>query len=144
MKTECMQPRGVFLTTDSNNIPSILIVDDEANIRDALSRWFILRGFKAEQAEDGLEAVEICEIRDFDAITMDVEMPRLNGLSAIPLIKKTHPDTAIVVLTVFAKNIHKARELGASTVLTKPVRLRELEQEVRKLLPKKYDQTTKH
>ena len=132
------------MTSDSNNIPSILIVDDEPNIRDALSRWFTLRGFRVEQAEDGLEAVEICELKHFDAITMDVEMPRMNGLDAIPLIKKDHPDTAILVLTGFAKNIHKAQELGANIVMTKPVRLRELEQEVRKLLPKDKNSIPEH
>jgi CheY-like chemotaxis protein len=123
------------LTEDEKKMPHILIVDDEASIREALYRWFTLRGFQVEQAQDGLEAIEICKLKRFDAITMDVEMPRMNGLDAIPIIKNEHPDTAILVLTGFAKNLHKARELGAAIVMTKPVRLRELEQEVRKLIP---------
>ncbi|MBI2424728.1 MAG: response regulator [Candidatus Hydrogenedentes bacterium] len=114
--------------------PSILIVDDEANIRSALERWFNIRGFQVEQAQDGQEAVEKCATRQYDVITMDLEMPRMNGIDAIFHIKQSQPNVPIVVLTAYPRDSKQALENGASMVLTKPLRLRDLEAQVRELL----------
>jgi len=50
-----------------------------------------LRGFEVQQAMDGQEAVDCCEKSNYDVITMDLEMPRMGGVEAIALIKKTAP-----------------------------------------------------
>lgn len=115
-------------------MPRILIVDDEDSIRDALARWFSLRGYDVEKAEDGLVAVEKCATGQFDIITMDLEMPRLSGVDAIERIRQSHPNVPIIVLTGYPNEAEEVLERGAAKVLTKPLRLKDLEQEVSMLL----------
>mgnify|MGYP000874455000 CR=1 FL=1 len=98
--------------------PTILIVDDEANIRSALIRWFEMREFEVFSHQ-------------FDVITLDLEMPRMGGLEALAGIRKTHPSTPVLVVTGFSKDVQRAVHAGALKVLTKPLRLRDLEDEVR-------------
>jgi len=114
----------------------ILIVDDEESIRTALERWFVLRGYGVILAEDGVEAVEKTKHSRFDIVLMDLEMPRMNGRDAIDKIKSFCPDLPIMVFTGFAENSTTVLESGAAKVLTKPIRLRELEAEVLKILGK--------
>jgi two-component system response regulator HydG len=114
--------------------PRILIVDDEPSIRSALERWFNIRGFVADQAADGMEALEKIQQAPFDIITMDLDMPRMSGIEAIARIREMQPEIPIVVLTGFIRDTAIALNNGATRVLTKPVRLRELEEEVRRLL----------
>lgn len=115
-------------------VPRILIVDDEDSIRDALARWFTLRGFEVEKAEDGLVAVEKCVAGSFDVITMDLEMPRLSGVEAIERIRSTHPEIPIIVLTGYPNEADEVLERGAAKVLTKPLRLKDLEEEIKQIL----------
>lgn len=112
----------------------ILIVDDEPSIRDALARWFTLRGFDVTTARDGQEALNLCLDRAFDIITMDLEMPRMSGDEAIGRIREILPEVPIIILTGYPNEADSVLEGGASLVLTKPLRLRELEHEVMKLL----------
>lgn len=114
--------------------PSILIVDDEANIRSALLRWFQICGFDVFSASDGVEAVALCQSNRFDVITMDLEMPRMGGIQALTEIRKKHPDVPVLIVTGFSRDTQQALKAGASKVLTKPLRLRDLEEEVRSVL----------
>ncbi|MBX3180055.1 MAG: response regulator [Candidatus Hydrogenedentes bacterium] len=110
---------------------SILVVDDEAGIRSALVQWFALLGYEVESAADGVEAVELCGVRRFDVITMDLEMPRMGGIEAIRAIRAHHGATPILVVTGMPRRIHEALAAGATKILMKPLHLRELENEVR-------------
>ena len=121
-------------TSGGNVKPRILIVDDEPSIRSALERWFNIRGFQADQAPDGLQAVSKVRESQFDIVTMDLDMPRMGGIEAISQIRDHQPEIPIVVLTGFIRDTALALNNGATRVLTKPVRLRELEEEVRRLL----------
>lgn len=114
--------------------PSILIVDDEASIRGALLRWFQICGFDVFSASDGVEAVALCQSNRFDVITMDLEMPRMGGIQALTEIRKQHPDVPVLIVTGFSRDTQQALKAGASKVLTKPLRLRDLEEEVRGVL----------
>lgn len=112
----------------------ILIVDDEPGIRSALGSWLTAKGFRVDTAVDGLEAMEKCRETAYDLITMDLEMPRMGGLEAIPAIKRIQPDVPIVVLTGYLKNEESALTAGAIRVLAKPLRLSHLEEEIRLVL----------
>jgi two-component system response regulator AtoC len=115
--------------------PKILIVDDDSNVRSAFHRWFSCRGFDADEAEDGFEAVEKCTRGAYDVITLDLEMPRMTGVQALPLIRKSQPDVPIVVLTGYANETGSPALNDVNRVLLKPMSLRELETVVRDLLP---------
>ncbi|NIA14304.1 MAG: response regulator [Nitrospiraceae bacterium] len=111
----------------------ILVVEDEDNIRSALHQWFTLRGFDADQAQDGLEAIEKCKENQYGVITMDLEMPRMTGIEAIPIIHEMLPDAIIVVLTGYVQGTRDVSLTGVSEVLTKPTPLREIEKVIRRL-----------
>lgn len=114
--------------------PAILIVDDEANIRAALVRWFQIRGFEVHTAEDGVEAVSMCASRRYDVITMDLEMPRMGGVEAVRAIRKSDPDVPILIVTGLPRDAEQALSGGATKILMKPLRLSDLEEEVRSVM----------
>ncbi len=114
--------------------PRILVVDDEENIRFALKRWFEVCGFEVDLSEDGLSAVQKCAANDYSIITMDLQMPRMNGTEAIAEIRLYHPDVPIIIFTGYCEDAEEAAYSGATRVLSKPLSLKKLEAEVRNLL----------
>ena len=120
--------------SDSQGKFRILIVEDEAPIRNALLNWFTIRGFDADIAEDGLMAVEKCNTNVYDIITMDVDMPRMSGPEAIAQIRCKHPDLPIVVLTGYDRSLREDTIKNVAKVLSKPIPLRALEDELRLIL----------
>ena len=67
---------------------NILIVDDEINIRKAIREYCEFKGYTVVEAGDGMEAVNLTREQDFDAIVMDIMLPKLNGFSACREILK--------------------------------------------------------
>ncbi len=114
--------------------PKILIVDDEENVRKALSRWFEASGFEVDVAADGASAVSMCQGNQYNAVTMDYEMPQMNGRDAIRAIKEVQPLLPIIILTGYFDTGMESMEYEACLVLYKPVGMRELEDEVRRLM----------
>lgn len=95
-----------------------------------------MRGFSVTTAIDGVDAVEKSEeAGPFDLVTLDLEMPRMGGLDALPKIREKQPSAAVVVLTGYARDSGEALRRGAAKVLLKPMRLTELEKELIEVLP---------
>lgn len=67
---------------------TILVVDDEPQIREVIREYAEFEGYGVTEACDGMEAVALCGERDFDIVIMDAMMPRLDGFSACKEIKK--------------------------------------------------------
>lgn len=99
----------------------ILIVDDEKNIRNVISEYAKFDGFETVEAEDGMEAVEICRKEDFDLIVMDIMMPRLDGYSAIKEIRKTK-QIPVIMLSARGEEYDKlfGFEIGIDDYVVKP------------------------
>ncbi len=99
----------------------ILIVDDEANIREVLKEYIAFAGFESDEAEDGMKALEKCRLYTYDLIIMDIMMPRLDGISAVKEIKKLYN---VPVLFLSARNEEYDKlfgfEVGADDYVTKP------------------------
>jgi two-component system response regulator MprA len=114
--------------------PRILIVDDEPGIRLAFRQWFQARGFDVQTAADGQEAVDVCTRGAFDVITMDLEMPRMGGMEALRAIRTLYGAIPVIIVTGLLHDAAEAEAAGATTILIKPVRPRDLEREVRALL----------
>ena len=114
--------------------PRLLIVDDEEYIREALGHFLRLRGFCVDLANDGLEAVEKCSKHTYNLVTMDLEMPKLGGREAILRIHDIYPALPIVVLTGYAHLLDEHPLPGVSGVLTKPISLWKVEEEIRKFI----------
>ncbi|MDD3169661.1 MAG: response regulator, partial [Eubacteriales bacterium] len=66
----------------------ILIVDDEQKIREVIREYSEFNGYAADEAENGMEAVGLCKLNDYDLIIMDIMMPKLDGFSACKEIRK--------------------------------------------------------
>lgn len=99
----------------------VLIVDDEAMIREVLREYVEFEGNEAFEAEDGMEAVRLCRENDYDVILMDVMMPHLDGFSAVKEIKKSK-DIPVIMLSARGEEYDKlfAFELGVDDYVTKP------------------------
>ena len=76
---------------------SILVVDDEANMRHMLNALLTRNGYSVEQAASGTEALELLGRRDFDYILSDVRMPGMDGLELVERIGES--DSAATVIT---------------------------------------------
>ena len=99
----------------------ILIVDDEAKIREVLAEYAECEGFESDQAADGMEAVNKCKNNDYDIILMDIMMPKLDGYSAVKEIRK-FKDIPVIMLSARGEEYDKlfGFEIGADDYVVKP------------------------
>lgn len=105
----------------------ILIVDDEARIRKVIREYAEFNNYDVTEAADGMEAVNLCKINDYDVIVMDIMMPKLDGFSASKEIKKLK-DIPIIMLSARGEEYDKlfGFELGIDDFVVKPFSPKEL------------------
>jgi two-component system alkaline phosphatase synthesis response regulator PhoP len=117
---------------------SILLVEDEENLQEALKLNLELEGYEITSAYDGKEALQAVKNEHFDLMILDVMLPELDGISVIERIRLQNNDIPILILS--AKNSSADRVLGlkkgADDYLTKPFNLEELLLRVNKLVEK--------
>ncbi|MGN0603977.1 MAG: response regulator transcription factor [Oscillospiraceae bacterium] len=113
----------------------ILVVDDEKMIRNVIKEYAEFDGFEVAEADDGMEAVEICRREDFDLIIMDIMMPRLDGYSAIKEIRKTK-QIPVIMLSARGEEYDKlfGFEIGIDDYVVKPFSPKELLARVKAVL----------
>lgn len=106
---------------------NILIVDDEAKIRELIKKYAVFEGHKVTEAANGMEAVEICRKQDFDIVIMDVMMPELDGFSACREIKKIK-NIPMLMLSARGEEYDKIHgfEIGIDDYVVKPFSPKEL------------------
>lgn len=99
----------------------ILIVDDEEKIREVLKEYAEFEGYEVYEAADGMEAVKMCKEQDFDALVVDVMMPKLDGFSACKEIRK-NKQIPILMLSARGEEYDKlfGFELGIDDYVVKP------------------------
>lgn len=105
----------------------ILVVDDEAGIREVIKEYAHLEDYLVYEASNGLEAIQMVKTYDFDLVIMDIMMPKLDGYSASREIKKIK-DIPIIMLSARAEEIDKLNgfEIGIDDYITKPFSPKEL------------------
>ena len=99
-----------------------LIVDDEESVRDLLFRQLKHLGYDAVAVPSGQKALEQMASQRFDLVMLDVRMPRMSGLEVLRQLRRSHPDTCIVMLSavVDVEITASALSLGADDYVTKP------------------------
>ena len=117
---------------------SILLVEDEENLQEALKLNLEMEGYEITSAYDGAEALRAVQKEYFNLIILDVMLPELDGIAVCETIRLNNPDIPILILS--AKNSSADRVLGlkkgADDYLTKPFNLEELLLRVNKLIQK--------
>jgi two-component system, OmpR family, alkaline phosphatase synthesis response regulator PhoP len=118
--------------------PSILLVEDEENLHEALKMNLELEGYEVTSAFDGAAAMQAVQNEYFDLIILDVMLPQLDGFDVTQNIRLTNTDVPILILS--AKNTSADRvqglKRGADDYMVKPFNLEELLLRVRKLIEK--------
>jgi DNA-binding NtrC family response regulator len=112
--------------TDSHTRPvRVLVVDDEAAARSALSELLREEGYEVQSAADGYKALGRIEQWVPDVVITDVKMPALGGIELMAKLREQQPDTAVIIMTAFGsvEGAVEAMQLGADDYLSKPVHL---------------------
>jgi DNA-binding NtrC family response regulator len=108
---------------------TILVVDDELGIRQALDRFLRRTGYRVLQADGGAAALDLIAKERPPAMLCDIRMPGMTGVELVPKALATSPDLAIIMLTAISepKTAIECLRLGAYDYLIKPLDLDELE-----------------
>jgi len=120
----------------ASNVPRILIVDDEEEIRRVLTHIVESEGFKTLHAPDGNKALQLFCFESPDMILLDVRMPGLDGMEVMKRVKDIDPDIPVVLITAFAdiQQAVEAMKSGAHDYLAKPFDNQEVIRVVRRAL----------
>ena len=84
----------------------LLVVDDEAKIREVIKEYAEFSGYEVTEAGDGMSAIGLCKLNDYDLIIMDVMMPKLDGFSSVKEIKKIK-DIPVIMLSARGEEYDK-------------------------------------
>lgn len=109
-------------------IKTVLIIEDDSDIRKYINDLLLDQGYSIIEASDGVKALELIEKKRPDLIVVDLGLPNLSGESVITAARKKHSDLPIVILTGkdSVTDIVKGFNLGADDYLTKPFKGEEL------------------
>lgn len=116
----------------------LLVVDDEDKIREVIKEYAEFSGYEATEAADGMSAIGLCKLNDYDLIIMDVMMPKLDGFSSVKEIKKIK-DIPVIMLSARGEEYDKlfGFELGIDDYVVKPFSPKELMARVNAVLQRK-------
>ena len=129
---ESQRPRNIRPVPTAPRIPApaaarprVLVVDDEASIRDLLAKTLALAEYDVDLAPDGRAALERLRIIPYDLLITDLKMPGVDGLTVIKEARRLKTDIPVIIITGFSTEASaiEAVNLGVSGYLTKPFRV---------------------
>ncbi|MCL5104554.1 MAG: sigma-54 dependent transcriptional regulator [Armatimonadetes bacterium] len=123
--------------TDSK---TILIIDDEAGMRDMISRLFSDAGCETSTAPDGSSGLATAKDGNFDLVVLDMSLPKMSGLEVLNGIKEIKPDLPVIIITAYGstQTAIEALRLGAYDYITKPFDVDELQMIAERALEQKH------
>ena len=115
---------------------SILVLDDEASIRDVCASVARQAGLKVHSAATTEQALELLEQTPVDILLTDLKVPHLGGLELLKRVRSSHPQIAVIVLTQYGtiETAVEATRLGAVDYVTKPFHMEELRTKLNRLV----------
>ena len=127
----------MFLKASQTAQPTILVVEDDPDIRMVLTDHLTIQGHCVDAVKTGTEAVDCVTRHHFDAVLLDVGLPDIDGLTVLRTLIKLKPHLPIIILTAFTsfgKTFGKPRIPGSYASLAKPYNMRELTAILRRAL----------
>ncbi|MBI5234235.1 MAG: sigma-54-dependent Fis family transcriptional regulator [Deltaproteobacteria bacterium] len=123
------------------NMPKVLVVDDDLQIRKALVEVLQRKGFSAASAESGQEALALMEKDGFDAIVTDLKMPGMDGVELLRSVRQRASAIPVIIMTAYGtiENAIEAMKLGAEDYVLKPFSPELIDSALRKALASKHD-----
>lgn len=114
----------------------LLIVEDEEDLASALARGLDREAYAVDIALDGLEALTVFEVNEYDLVLLDLNLPGLDGLQVLRQMRALRPDTLILILTGRTRPVDRIAglDIGADDYLCKPFHYQELLARIRALL----------
>ncbi|MGA1875214.1 MAG: response regulator [bacterium] len=114
----------------------VLVVDDEQNSREGLSKILTKEGYQVHTAEDGEKALHEAENYNFDLIITDLRMPDMDGIEVLKRVRDKNKNIGVVIVTAYGEvnSYLTAMNLGAFEYLNKPIHLEELRRVIKKAL----------
>ena len=114
---------------------SILVVDDDFQIREILSQMLEILGHQYQCAADGLEAYHVLKNKEFDLVLCDIRMPEMDGLELIKEIEKINPDVPFIMVTGFSDEYtyDLVMKSGARDFIKKPFTIEELKNKLNRI-----------
>lgn len=121
----------------------VLVVDDEKDFANTLAQRLKLRDLKVCIAYDGEEALTKLKEEEHDVIVLDLKMPGMHGLEVLQHIKKTYPNTEVIILTGHGtdKDEEEAKRLGGFDFMNKPVDIDTLAYKIKAAFKQKVERT---
>jgi excisionase family DNA binding protein len=128
---DSQRPRGERPGVPAPSTPArstrqrVLVVDDEASIRDLLSKTLALAEYDVDTAPDGTTALDRMRAYNYDLLIADLKMPGMDGLTLIRQAKRIKADLPVIIITGFSteSSAIEAVNLGVAGYLTKPFRV---------------------
>jgi DNA-binding NtrC family response regulator len=111
----------------------VLLVEDEAVVRESVRDWLVDDGYDVDVAEDGEEALEKIKKEEFGVIVLDLRLPGIDGLQFFEHAEKLKAGTKGIVITAYPspETREKAKKLGIIDYLAKPFKVDDLEKTIR-------------
>ncbi len=125
------------------NPARVLVVDDEAPVRVALTRYLNLLGYRAAAATSGYQAMEMLECTPYDAMVLDIRMPGMDGIEVLQQARQRYPDLCIILLTGYAslESAIAAVRSHADDYLLKPASARDIIEAITRALEQRAPQS---
>jgi len=119
---EAMISRYAAGRDESSSMGTVLIVDDEAAIRESLQTLLELEGYEVDTATDGAEGLSRLAERPYDLVLLDFAMPDRNGMEILQDIRERDADLAVIMITAYGtvENAVNAMQAGATNFIQKP------------------------
>jgi len=115
----------------------VLIVDDEADIRNSLARRYRLKGFVVDTADNGVSAVKLLSEQPYQVVISDIKMPGMDGIDLLRIIRTEYPMTRVIMMTgyVTLDNGLSCLRHGADTCIFKPLQdLKEIDAAIQRAI----------
>lgn len=121
----------------------ILIVEDERALCDAIARSLRNLAYSVDCCHDGREALDLLGIEVFDLVVLDLNLPRIDGMTVLRELRETDCETKVLILSARGEVSDKVAGLdaGANDYLTKPFHLDELAARIRSLTLRRFTQS---